>query len=369
MTSVVERAERSLTLSRVFTSLGPLLALLAVTALFAVLEVLWSDRPPVFLTADNFRLVVVNSATIGICALGMTVVIISGGIDLSVGTGLALCATVLACALVRDMPPALAVGLTLAVGCLLGAVNGVAISGLRVAPFIVTLGTMTVFLGVAKMLAQQVAGADTVRPKTIDAGRPDYVQNQVPEWLKTFTSTRERALWPDANWFPPAVRPAVEWVRFPSGIWLGVGLALLLAALLRFTVFGRYVFALGSNEATARLCGINVPAVRIAVYVLLGCFVGLAGVYQFSRLMSGNPTSGLGQELRVIAAVVIGGGSLSGGRGSILGTLAGAALMSVIASGCTQLGVSNALQDVVLGVIIVAAVTLDQFRQRRFADV
>jgi ribose/xylose/arabinose/galactoside ABC-type transport system permease subunit len=101
------------------------------------------------------------------------------------------------------------------------------------------------------------------------------------------------------------------------------------------------------------------------VYTLAGLFVGLAGIYQFSRLASGNPTSGMGIELRVIAAVVIGGGSLSGGRGSILGTLAGAALMSVIASGCTQLGVSNSLQDVVLGVIIIAAVALDQFRQRR----
>lgn len=353
---------------RGLTSLGPLLALLAVVVLFAVLEVILSDRPPVFLTADNFRLVVVNSATIGICALGMTLVIISGGIDLSVGTGLALCATVLACALLRNMSPTLAVLLTLGVGCLLGALNGIAISTLRVAPFIVTLGTMTVFLGGGKMLSQRVAGADTVRPKTIDVGRPDYAQNQVPEWLKTFTSTREKALWPHADWFPAPLQPLVAWVRFPLGIWLGLLLSLLLAGLLRYTVLGRYLFALGSNEATARLCGINVPLVRVTVYILLGFFVGLAGVYQFSRLMSGNPTSGLGQELRVIAAVVIGGGSLSGGRGSILGTLAGAAMMSVIASGCTQLGVSNALQDVVLGVIIVAAVTLDQIRQRRFAE-
>jgi ribose/xylose/arabinose/galactoside ABC-type transport system permease subunit len=166
---------------------------------------------------------------------------------------------------------------------------------------------------------------------------------------------------------PEAVRPVVDWMRFPSGLWLGGVLALGVAALLRYTVFGRYVFALGSNEATARLCGINVPLVRIAVYTLGGLFVGIAGVYQFSRLSSGNPTSGAGLELNVIAAVVIGGGSLSGGRGSVLGTVAGAALMAVIKSGCTQLGVPNSLQDVIVGVIIIAAVTVDQLRQRRFA--
>jgi ribose/xylose/arabinose/galactoside ABC-type transport system permease subunit len=199
-----------------------------------------------------------------------------------------------------------------------------------------------------------------------DLGSPKYAQNQVPEWLKAFTSTREKALWPSDDWCPSAMRSVTDWLQYPVGIWLGLLFAVVLAAVLRYTVFGRYVFALGSNEATARLCGVNVPLVRIVVYALGGLFVGLAGVYQFSRLSVGNPTGGGGLELRVIAAVVIGGGSLSGGRGSVLGTLAGAALMSVIASGCTQLGVPNPLQDVVLGVVIVAAVTLDQLRSRRF---
>jgi ribose transport system permease protein len=361
--------ERSFTLSRLVSALGPVLALVAVYALFAGLELALSQKTPVFLSADNLRAIVVNSATIGICALGMTVVIVSGGIDLSVGSGVALCATVLACALTKNVHPGLAILMALATGCVLGAVNGVAISGLRVVPFIITLGTMTAYLGGAKMLADNVAHAQTVRPKVLDVESADYAQNQVPEWLKVFTSSRERALWPGVDWCPSALRPVLQWVRFPVGIWLGLLLALGLAAVLRYTVFGRYVFALGSNEATARLCGIHVTGVRIAVYTLSGLFVGLAGVYQFSRLMSGNPTSGAGLELRVIAAVVIGGGSLSGGRGSVLGTLAGAALMSVIASGCTQLGVSNSLQDVVLGVIIVAAVTLDQLRGSRFAEV
>ena len=147
-----------------------------------------------------------------------------------------------------------------------------------------------------------------------------------------------------------------------------LAMALVLSLVLRYTMFGRHVFALGSNEQTARLCGLNVPALKVAVYTLSGLFIGLAGVYQFAKLKVGNPTSGLGLELKVIAAVVIGGASLSGGRGTVLGTLTGALLMQTIASGCTQLGLSNPVQDIILGVIIVAAVTVDQFRQSRAAQ-
>ena len=136
---------------------------------------------------------------------------------------------------------------------------------------------------------------------------------------------------------------------------------------LRYTVFGRHVFAIGSNESTARLCGINVPLVRIAVYTIAGFFVGMAGLFQFSRLTVGDPTSGTGKELPIIAAVVIGGGSLSGGRGSILGTLTGALIMQVISSGCTALRQPNPIQEIIIGCIIIAAVTVDQFRQRRQA--
>ncbi len=132
-------------------------------------------------------------------------------------------------------------------------------------------------------------------------------------------------------------------------------------------MFGRHLFAVGSNEATARLCGINVPLTRIAVYTIAGFFVGMAGLYQFSRLTIGDPTSGTGKELPIIAAVVIGGGSLSGGRGSILGTLTGALIMQVISSGCTALRQPDPIQQIIVGAIIIAAVTVDQFRQRRMA--
>lgn len=363
---------------RVIAAVGPLLALMAVFFLFAGLEAVMlqrtgSGRPPVFLTAENLQKIVINSSVIGVCALGMTVVIISGGIDLSVGSGVALCATALACGLKAGWNPWLVLGLTLLLGAALGAINGTLVSLLRVVPFIVTLGTMTVYLGAAKMLAEKVDGGQTVRPAAYAPNDPNFSNNQVPLWLQRFTSVRDYALWPPrllssgpaqsrAGW-----DESLDWIRYPTSIWLGALIAFVLSGVLHLTVFGRHVFALGSNEATARLCGVNVVGTRIAVYTLSGLFVALAGIYQFSRLSSGNPTSGAGLELRVIAAVVIGGGSLSGGRGSVMGTLAGAALMAVIASGCTQLEVSNSLQDIILGVIIVVAVALDQFRQRRFA--
>lgn len=342
---------------RLLTTLGPVLAVLIVFAGFAVAEraMLEPGRKPVFLTADNVRAIVVNSGSVGICALGMTAIVVAGGIDLSVGTGLALCATVLAVCLRADWSPSMAVLFTLLIGALLGSINGGLISLLRVPAFIVTLGTMQIYLGVGKLVAESAGGAATVRPD---------INTQVPSWMQELLSTRSQALWPSYQ-TGTALDSVLDWLRYPSGIWIGLVFAVLLAAVLRYTVFGRYVYALGSSEATARLCGINVPFNRIAIYTLGGLFVGLAGIYQFSRLSSGNPTSGLGLELKVIAAVVIGGGSLSGGRGSVLGTLAGAALMSVIASGCTQLGLRNPIQDVVLGIIIVAAVTLDQLRERK----
>lgn len=409
------RADRSLPLRWLLESaLGPFLALALVIAFFGVADSLQAGGGN-FLTARNARTISVQTATVAVAALGMTIVIIAGGIDLSAGTALALCATVLAWCLKEDVAmllvyrdnvpraadryekiveqrrridreqqdlrfgesdaaerrarwkqhwqalqadvddakeklvrlqaasptvtpwtPTLAVGLAVAAGCLCGLLNGLIISGLRVVPFIVTLGTMTLYLGVAKMIARET----TVRPDRT---------TQVPEWLQSFLSIREQSLW---------------W-GWPAGVWVALFLAVGLAAVLRYTVFSRHVFALGSNEATARLCGINVAATKIAVYTLAGFFIGVAGLYQFSRLTAGNPTSGLGMELRIIAAVVIGGGSLSGGRGSVLGTLTGAAIMAVIASGCTQLGLSNPVQDVILGVIIIAAVAIDQVRQRR----
>ncbi len=156
-----------------------------------------------------------------------------------------------------------------------------------------------------------------------------------------------------------------SWMLVPAGVWILILLAIGMACLLRYTQVGRHIFAIGSNEQTARLCGIAVERVKIFVFALCGAFAGLAGVMQFSRLTVGDPTVAVGLELDVIAAVVIGGGSLAGGEGSILGTLMGALIMTVIASGCTQMGLPNWVQEIITGFIIVAAVALDRLRHRR----
>ncbi len=317
--------------------LGPVLALLLVFLFFAVADGLQHDGGR-FTSLRNLQTMLVSSAPVVVGALGMTVVIIAGGIDLSAGTAIALCATVLAWVLKQEGPIELGLFCCVAAGCAAGSLNGMMVSALRVAPFIVTLGTMTAYLGIAKLVADET----TVRPPLAN----------VPAWMNGLAM--------------PSPQP--PWLLVAPGVWIMLAMAALLSATLRYTVFGRHVFALGSNEQTARLCGLNVPALKVAVYTLSGLFIGLAGVYQFAKLKVGNPTSGLGLELKIIAAVVIGGASLSGGRGTVLGTLTGALLMQTIASGCTQLGLSNPVQDILLGVIIVVAVTADQLRLRRSAS-
>lgn len=316
--------------------LGPFLALVVVVGIFAAADSMQTDGGR-FATLKNAQNILVQSATVGVAALGMTIIIISGGIDLSAGTAMALSATSLAWFLREGYPPAVCVTLGVAVGALCGCANGLLVSLLRIVPFIVTLGTMTIYLGLAK-----IVGSNTMV-------RPD--PGQVPHWIKQLLSPRVE----------------YEWMVFAPGVWMMILLAIAVAAVLRYTVFGRHVFAVGSSEATARLCGINVPLVRIAVYTLSGFFVGIAGLYQFSRLTVGDPTSGTGKELPIIAAVVIGGGSLNGGRGSVLGTLTGALIMQVISSGCTSLRLPNPIQEIIIGGIIIAAVTIDQLRQRRQA--
>jgi ribose transport system permease protein len=288
-----------------------------------------------FASQANVRDTVAQGVIVAVAALGMTIVIISGGIDLSAGTALGLCAMVLAWCLERGWGTPLGVVACLAAGMLVGATNGALISGLKVAPFVVTLGTMTFCLGLTKWIS---AGTSISPPEASIAG-----------WVPQLLSTRPQ----DSVWL------------LPLGAWLLFGLALLLALILERTVFSRHVFALGSSEATARLCGVNVPAVKIAVYALAGFFVGIAGLLQFSRLSQGSPNAGAGLELKIIAAVVIGGGSLSGGRGSVLGTLAGAAIISVLSSGSTFLEWSQPVHEMMIGAIIITAVTLDQFRQQR----
>ncbi len=321
-------------------ALWPFLPLALVFAIFCVADRQMNPEPS-FYRERNVRIIAKQAAVVGVAALGMTLVIISGGIDLSAGTAIALCSMVMAAGLLNNLNPALVVIMTILTGCLCGLLNGLLISILGVVPFIVTLGTMQLFLGLAKLVANQVAASGTIH----------LAPRQIPQWVVYFNDTRSDALI----------------AGFPLGFWVLLLLGVLTWILLRYTVFGRYVFALGSNESTARLCGINVWANKILVYTLSGFFVGVAGMYLFAQTTVGTSDAGLGKELYVIAAVVIGGGSLSGGRGSVVGTLTGAALIFVIHSGGTLLGIDNEYQNMMLGLIIISAVTVDQYRQRRLS--
>lgn len=304
---------------------GPFLGLAAVIALFAALA------PEGFLSVYNFKTLAAQTVIVGLGAIGMTFVIVSGGIDLSVGSVIALSSVVTALVMRAGAgaPTALLAGV--ATGGLCGLGNGLLIAGLRIVPFIVTLGTLGIARGLAKYLADE---------QKIDAPAG---------WLGQMMSKS----------------PEPAWLVLAPGVWLLLALALGAALALRGTVFGTWTRALGSNEATARLCGVPVARTKVCIYALAGLFAGLAGVMQFGRLTVGDPTAALGKELDVIAAVVIGGASLAGGSGSILGSLIGAFLMSTLANGCNLAGVPNFVQEILIGAIIIAAVALDALRRRR----
>lgn len=308
-------------LARTLSAFGPFIGLVAICILFASLR--WET----FVSWDNFAIIFQQTAVIGIAALGMTLVIIAGGIDLSVGSIIALGTVVIAQLLTRGWDPLAAAlaGVTAAAAC--GAFSGLLITRLRLLPFVVTLGMMGALRGASKGLAG------------------------------------EQPVYPDETWLNQLMLLGPRGT-LPGGVWLMLGFAALVALVLRYTRFGRHVFAVGSNELTARLCGVPVERVKLLVYTLGGAFAGLGAVLQFAYLTGGDPTTAVGLELNVIAAVVIGGASLAGGQGTIVGTLVGALIMSVVANGCTKLGLSNWVQEIVTGGIIIAAVLLDYVRRR-----
>ncbi|MGC6455580.1 MAG: ABC transporter permease [Coraliomargaritaceae bacterium] len=290
-----------------------------------------------YTSLDNIKTILIQTVVVGIAALGMTLVIISAGIDLSVGSQIAL-ATVLFAVLLNggsisasemDQVPVFMVILaslgTIAACSLCGFINGFLSSVLKIIPFIVTLGTMQIFRGIAKW----IAGGESVRT-------PDNL--------------------------------AQSFMDYDGFFGIGVGFYLLLAAiiiiavLLKKTVLGRHIYAIGSSENTARLCGVQVEQKKVLIYVLCGVFTGLAGIMQYSFLGSGNPTIAVGLELNIIAAVVIGGGSLSGGEGSAIGTFVGALIMSTLGSTCTMLGAETYVQEIIIGTIVIIAVGIDRLK-------
>ena len=312
---------------RSLNTLGPLLGLVVVFTLFAFIS------PPSFRTILNLQTIARQTTIVAIAALGMTLVIISGGIDLSVGSVVALSTVTIAYLLqnANFAPIPAAIG-GIAIAALFGMIGGLLITRLRVVPFIVTLGMMLVIRGAAKGIAHE---------QKIDA---PYT------WL---------------NELMASLPPEKSWMLLPPGVWTMICLAIIVAVMLRYTRLGRHIFALGSNENTARLCGIPVLRTKVIIYTLSAASAGLAGLMQFSRLTVGDPTVAIGLELDVIAAVVIGGGSLAGGEGSILGSIVGALIMTIIRSGCTQIGLPNWVQEIITGSIIIIAIALDRLRHRR----
>jgi ribose transport system permease protein len=305
---------------------GPFVGLILVIALFAIP----AQTREFFLTYHNFKIIFTQTVIVAVGALGMTMIIVSGGIDLSVGSCVALTSVVGAQLIQRGWGPLPVLMVVVAAGGLIGLLNGAAIAGLRMTPFIITLGTLGVARGTAKWLA--------------DDQTVNYATSPINGWMTT-VDPFSRAL--------------------PAGVWVMLVLAVLTSLLLRNTIFGRHIFALGSNEAAARLCGVPTKRVKMLIYAVAGCYFGLAGLFQLSRLRQGDPTVAVGLELDIIASVIIGGASLSGGVGTILGSMIGALIMAVLRNGSQQMGWPTYFQEIIIGLVIIVAVFLDRLRQGR----
>lgn len=300
-----------------------LLPFLSLIVLFVALAI----ASPHFLTQTNLSSVVRQTAVINIMSLGMTMIIIAGGIDLSVGAILAMSGVLGTMAMASGAPVAAGVLIGILTGLFWGVVNGFLTTRLRIAPFIVTLGTLGIIRGLTLMITN---------------GLPVH---RVPQG---FSFLGEGNL-----------------LGVPFVLWVLVVCALLTHVILEHTRLGRYAFAIGSNLEAAIYAGVPVGFDTTMVYALGGMLTGLAGMIEASRLMTGQPAAGNGYELQAIAAVVIGGGSLRGGEGSVIGTLIGAFIMGLLANGSDLLGVSPYLQQAIIGAVIILAVTVDELRKRR----
>ena len=309
--------------------------LLAFAALI-ILFVGFSIASPNFLQVSNVIGILLATAVNGVLALGVTFVIITAGIDLSIGTVMTLSAVMTGVFITNfGLPTPIGILAGLGTGLLAGFINGIIISKMKIQPFIVTLGMMYI----AKGLALIISGL-----------KPIYF-NGAPDFRAMVMSS--------------VVGSVVPGIDVPNAVLIMFGAAIIGSLILTRTVLGRYTFALGSNEEATRLSGVNVDRWKTAVYALCGRFAGLGGVLIAARLNSAQPALGQGYELDAIAAVVIGGTSLAGGEGTIIGTIIGAFVMSVLTNGLRILSVPQEWQTVVTGAIIIVAVYLDIIRRRK----
>jgi ribose transport system permease protein len=294
--------------------------------LLALALVLWTLTPH-FLTVSNLLNIAEQATIIAIIAAGMTYVIITGGIDLSVGSVLAFAGVVMASFLQRGVPLPLALIVGVGAGLLCGLVNGLLITVGRLPPFIATLGMMSVARGAALMFTE---------------GRP------ISGFSETFRSLATG-----------------EVIRIPAPVIIMIGVYVIAHFVLRRTKLGRYAYAIGGNEEAALLSGINVKLYKTMIYGIAGLLSGLAAILLTARLNSAQPIAGMSYELDAIAATVIGGTSLLGGEGTVVGTLIGALIMAVLRNGLNLLSVSSFIQQIVIGTVIIVAVLIDMALKRR----
>jgi ribose transport system permease protein len=301
-----------------------------------ILFVVFSLASPFFLTPDNIGGILLATAVNGVLALGVTFVIINGGIDLSVGTVMTFSAVMTAqVMIIWQMPVLVGILAGLVTGALCGTVNGLMVTKMKVPPFVATLGMLYITKGLSLVVSQL---------------KPIYFNDAI-----IFNQTAMGSVL-------GSIIPALDPVK--NVVLVFFGAAIIAAFILGKTVLGRYTFAMGSNIEATRLSGVSVDRWQTAVYMLCGLFAGLAGVIIGARLNSAQPALGAGYELDAIAAAVIGGTSLSGGEGSILGTIIGAFIISTLANGLRILSVPQEWQIVVTGTILVLAVYLDRRRKR-----
>jgi ribose transport system permease protein len=299
-----------------------------------VLVVFFGAMNSRFLLPGNLSDILLSTVVIGLLALGATFVIITGGIDLSVGTGMSLCSVMVGVVLTYlGLPLWAGVLGGILMGALIGAVNGFLISFLKIPPFIATLATMLVAQGMALV---------------VSGTKPIY-----------FTGTE--------GFSNLALGKPIAGLVIPNAVFIFFAVATVAGVVMSKTLLGRYTFSIGSNEEATALSGINVRSWKLWIYTAAGAFTGLAGVIIAARLNSAQPGQGMGYELQAIAAVVIGGTSLAGGKGSIVGTVIGALIMSVLTNGLRVISVPQEWQNVAIGVVILVAVYLDMLRRKEAA--
>lgn len=303
--------------------MSELTTVIALIILMAVITIINSN----FLTANNLLNLLLQVTSNALIAFGMTFVILTGGIDLSVGSILALSSALTAGLLGSGMPVTLAILISLILGCILGMMNGLLISYGKLAPFIVTLATMTIFRGTTLVYTNG---------------------NPITKGLS------------DTFLFQFLGQGYIVGIPFPVIIMFIV--FIVLYVLLHKTAFGKSVYAIGGNEKAAYISGVKLNKVKIIIYSISGIMASISGLIITSRLSSAQPTAGASYEMDAIAAVVLGGTSLSGGKGRILGTLIGALIIGVLNNGLNIIGVSAFWQQVVKGVVILIAVLIDRFK-------